>query len=241
MLNIARAGTWQGVLHSPAAWVFVLVLVVVFPIVDYVLYFRLKSTLELYTWNILAEWSLVAGCMCVARANGVRFVDLGEWMGNPLRTLVVSGLLLAILAVLIIASKSQQRKASADQLSKAIDQARRLLPVNPGQRVVWVAVAVTAGVCEEFLYRGWLLNLIAAASGSMWLGLVASSIIFGTAHVYQGRKGVMGAGVLGIVLGAVCVLSGTLVPAQILHAVIDLNNGLALGKIVERLGNPPAS
>jgi membrane protease YdiL (CAAX protease family) len=107
--------------------------------------------------------------------------------------------------------------------------------------VVWIAVALTAGVCEEFLYRGWLLSLIATASGSLWIALVASSIVFGFAHAYQGRNGILGASVLGIVMGGVFLFSRTLLPGQILHAAIDLNSGFALGKIASQLKNPAAS
>ena len=234
MLNIAYGGAWQGVVQSPAAWVFTSVLVVVVPIVDYLLYFRLKSALELYAWNICAEWSLVAGCVWVIRAKGLRLVDIGERLGSPSRTIMVSGLLLAIVAMLVIA-KIRPRNASVEHLSRGVGQARRLLPVNRTERAVWVAVALTAGVCEEFLYRGWLLSLIGTALGSVSGGLVVSSIVFGIAHAYQGRNGVIGASALGI--GAVFVLSGTLVLGQILHTVIDLNNGFALGKIVGRLEN----
>jgi len=105
--------------------------------------------------------------------------------------------------------------------------------------MVWIAVASTAGICEELLYRGWLLNLIGNAVGSVWAGLLVSSIVFGLAHAYQGRNGIIGASVLGVVFGAVFVLSGTLILGQILHIAIDLNNGLALGRIAGRLENAP--
>ena len=208
--------------------------------VDYLLYFRLRSKLKLYVWNILALWSLVAACLWLIRSNGLRLVDIGEWIGSPSRTLAVSASLLAIFAALSVAGKIQQRKASTEQLRKAVGQAGRLLPVSRTEKAVWVAVALTAGVCEEFLYRGWLLNLIATISGSLWIALVISSIVFGLAHVYQGRNGILGSSVLGIVLGAIFLFSRTLLPGQILHAAIDLNNGFALGKIVSQLENPTA-
>jgi uncharacterized protein len=241
MLSIAHAGAWQGVIRSPAAWIFTSVLVIAFPIVDYLLYFYLKSTVGLYVWNILAEWSLVAGCVRVDRLNGLRLVDLGEWLGSPLRTLVASGLLMVIVAALVIVNKSRPQKASAEQLSRAASKVSRLLPITRIERLIWVAVALTAGVCEEFLYRGWLLSLFSTALGSVWVGLVVSSIVFGAAHAYQGRNGIIGTGVLGIVFGGVFVLSGTLLLGQILHTVIDLQNGFALGKMVGRLEDTPDS
>jgi len=239
MLSMARAGAWQGVIHSPAAWTFTFVLVIVFPIVDYLLYFRLKSTVGLYVWNILAEWSLVAGCVRVIHRNGLKLLDLGEWIGGPLRTLLIAGLLVAIIAALLIFNKGGSQQASAEQLSKAASSVRRLLPTTPTERAIWVVVALTAGICEEFLYRGWLLNLFGNALGSVWVGLAISSIVFGAAHAYQGRNGIIGTSVLGIVFGGVFVLCGTLFLGQILHAGIDLQNGFALGKMVGRLEDTP--
>ena len=232
MLSIARTAASQGLVQNPAAWVFTFVLVVVFPITDYLLYFRLKSTLGLYVWNLLAEWSLVAGCIWVLRSNGLGLADIGEGLRSPLRALVSTGSLFIVVAVLVIVSKRRPKRTSAEQMSKAASQVRRLLPVTRTERRVWIGVAFTAGMCEEFLYRGWLLTLIGTALGSVWAGLIISSIVFGVAHAYQGRRGMIGASVLGVVFGAVFILSNTLFLGQILHAAIDLNNGLALGKAV---------
>jgi membrane protease YdiL (CAAX protease family) len=97
-----------------------------------------------------------------------------------------------------------------------------------------VLVSISAGLCEELLYRGWLLSLFSAALGSVWLGLLISSIIFGLAHAYQGRSGIIGSGILGAILGNVFIVSGSLIPGQLLHTAMDLNNGLALGKVAKR-------
>jgi membrane protease YdiL (CAAX protease family) len=142
--------------------------------------------------------------------------------------------LVSIIALLVIVSKLQTRKPSVEQLNKTVGKVRRLLPVNGRQRALFVAVALTAGLCEEFLYRGWLLSLIGDALRSVWAGLILSSILFGVAHAYQGRNGMVSSSVLGIVFGLVFIASGSLLPGQVLHTVIDLNNGLALGKIAGR-------
>ena len=232
MLSIARLGAWQSTGHSLAAWIFVFFLLVVFPVADYFFYFRLKSTLQLYVWNIFAEWGLVAGGVWVARQNGLSLTDLGQSPGSYLRLLLALGLLLAVVGVVMMLSRRRTHKARADQLSKAAGQVRRLLPVSQIERRVWVAVALTAGICEELIYRGWLLSFTGAATRSLLVGLVVSSIFFGLAHAYQGRNGIIGASVLGMVFGTVFVVSGTVIPGQILHVFIDLNNGLVLGKKV---------
>jgi uncharacterized protein len=234
MFSVGHPGVWLDAVHSTSAWVFTFVLAVVIPFIDYVLYARLKSTLQIYVLNILALWSLTGVCVWITRTNYLTLNDLGERPGNAYRTLVISGILLAIILLLVGAQKKQTKKASPEKLNKSLDRVRRLIPKTPTERAVWILVSISAGVCEEILYRGWLLSLFAATLGSVWFGLLISSIIFGLAHAYQGRNGILGTGVLGIIFGLLFIFSGSLIPGQVLHAVIDLNNGLALGKVAER-------
>jgi uncharacterized protein len=240
MLSTAYAEVWHAAVHGPTTWVFTFVLVVIFPILDSLLYFRLNSKLGLYAWNILAEWSLVAWCIWIMRRYGLTLADLGEGLGSPLRILVAAGVLVVMVAVIGIVSKKQAKKANPEQLRKATSGFSRLLPLTSTERTVWVPLSFTAGVCEEFLYRGWLLQLIGAAFGSVWIGLILSSIVFGFAHSYQGRKGIIGTGVMGIVFGGVFVLSRSLLPGQLLHAFMDLKNGYAFAKIANSTESTPA-
>ena len=234
MFSVGHPGIWLDAVHGTSAWVFTFVLSVVFPVIDYVLYARLKSTLQIYAWNILALWSLAGACVWITRTNYLTLNDLGLRPGNAYRTLVVSGILVAIIVLLVGAQKKLKKKASPQQLNNALDRVRRMLPKTPTERAVWIVVSLTAGICEEVLYRGWLLSLFAATLRSVWLGLLISSVIFGFAHTYQLRNGILGTGVLGAIFGLLFVFSGSLIPGQVLHAVIDLNNGLALGKVAVR-------
>jgi CAAX protease family protein len=230
MFSVGQPEIWQTAIQSTSAWVFTFVLAVVFPTLDYVLYARLKSTIQVYVWNILALWALTAACIWTSRLNHLALSDLGEQTGNAFRTLVVCGIVTAIVLLLIGVQKAQKKKANPEHLEKVLEKVKRLLPRNSTERAVWVVVSITAGVCEEILYRGWLLSLFGAALGSVWLGLLISSILFGFAHAYQGRNAIFGTGVLGAIFGVVFVVCGSLIPGQVLHTAMDLNNGLALGR-----------
>jgi hypothetical protein len=89
----------------------------------------------------------------------------------------------------------------------------------------FAALSITAGVCEEFLYRGFLIALLAAFMPA-WLGAVVSAVFFGFAHSYQGTKGILSTGTTGLVMGLLCMWAGSLLPVVLLHAVIDAGNGL---------------
>jgi membrane protease YdiL (CAAX protease family) len=234
MFSVGQPEIWQSALHSTSAWIFTFALAVVFPILDYVLYRRLKTTIQIYIWNILALWFLTACCVWTSRMSRLALSDLGERPGNVFRTLVVSGIVVAIVLLLSGIQKAQKKKASPEQLEKALAGVKRLLPKNSTERAIWVVVSITAGLCEEVLYRGWLLILFGAALGSVWLGLLISSILFGIAHAYQGRNAIFGTGVLGAIFGIVFIVSGSLIPGQLLHTAMDLNNGLALGRAAKR-------
>jgi len=99
-----------------------------------------------------------------------------------------------------------------------------LLPLNAVERMAFILVSLTAGICEEALYRGYLIHFLhqSPLALSLVAALLLSSFAFGLGHLYQGWSGVLKAGLVGLVLGLVYLLSGSLIPAMILHALIDM-------------------
>lgn len=106
----------------------------------------------------------------------------------------------------------------------------RLIPVTPGEKA-WalLIVAPTAAVCEEFVYRGYLLRELAVQTHSVVFAWVVSSLAFGFCHAYQKFSGAMRAALLGALLAAPVVLAGSLYPAIATHFVIDAAGLLWLG------------
>ncbi len=166
--------------------------------------------------------------------SGLTLAYFGQNLGTYPRTLIVSAVLVALVAVFVLINKLQRKKTSPEKIAKAVEGARKLFPVKGSERILWIAVSLTAGFCEEFLYRGWLLNLTGATVKSVWLGLLISSFFFSFAHLYQGRNGIISTGILGAVFGLIYLGSGSLLPGQIIHALLDVNNGLAFGRVAAR-------
>ena len=102
-----------------------------------------------------------------------------------------------------------------------------------------MALSVTAGICEEVLFRGYLPWALTPWLG--WWGAVAfSTLSFGFAHSYQGRKGIIGSLTIGALMMLLVAITRSLLPAMALHAVIDVTSGL-LGWIAFREEAPPAA
>jgi membrane protease YdiL (CAAX protease family) len=99
-----------------------------------------------------------------------------------------------------------------------------LLPRTEGERRLFAALAVTAGICEEVLFRGFLLFYLQEVfPGLEVAGAVAvSSIVFGLAHLYQGAVGTLMTGLFGAAMAILYVVSGSLVLPILLHALLDL-------------------
>jgi len=55
---------------------------------------------------------------------------------------------------------------------------------------VWykVFIAVTGGIVEETLYRGYAVERLASLTGRNWLGGLIAAVIFGLAHIRVGHR-----------------------------------------------------
>jgi membrane protease YdiL (CAAX protease family) len=98
-----------------------------------------------------------------------------------------------------------------------------LLIPKTRQEKFWsvLLLAPTAALCEEFLYRGFLLaQLTQWLSSGAW-AWAASSLAFGLAHVYQGWNGIARASLLGALLAYPVIHFGSLYPSMLAHGLID--------------------
>jgi len=112
------------------------------------------------------------------------------------------------------------------------------LPHSSAELRWFVAVSLTAGFCEEFLFRGYLIWAFEPWLG--WWGAAALSLaVFAAAHAYQGKAGAIKSGLVGGVFTLIVALSGSLVPAMVLHALVDILSGV-IAWLVLREGPAPA-
>jgi membrane protease YdiL (CAAX protease family) len=110
------------------------------------------------------------------------------------------------------------------------------LPHTTGERFTFVLVALTAGICEEILFRGFGIAYI------RWLWpsstrisiVIIIGIAFGLAHYGQGRPTVAFAGIAGGVFGWVTLATGTLVPAIVVHCLVDFRASFFPAELTER-------
>lgn len=108
------------------------------------------------------------------------------------------------------------RTEAWDQLIGFID----LLPHNKRELRLSYLLAAVVGICEELVYRGFLIWWLEIWF-SPWPAVILASIAFGFAHLYQGKKGILKTAAAGFVFALVVWFSETLLLAMALHALVD--------------------
>ncbi len=101
-----------------------------------------------------------------------------------------------------------------------------MLPHRGIELTLWIALSVTAGICEETIFRGYLQRQFMALSKSAPAGILLSAAAFGAAHAYQGFRMVILIGLYGAMFGILAHWRGTVRPGIIAHAWNDSLNGV---------------
>jgi len=175
---------------------------------------------------MLVQWSLVA----VGAALWVRSDRSWESLGLSTPEgwrLWVSIVLLALLAAyyayaIVTVARSSDAKASMRQ---QFGKLAIVMPRTRSELCLFGGASLTAGFCEEFLYRGYIIWLFAPWLG--WWGAAALSIpLFASVHAYQGWNGMIRTAILGTLFVLIVALLNSLWPAIALHIVVDLGAGI---------------
>ncbi|MFQ5768734.1 MAG: CPBP family intramembrane glutamic endopeptidase [Acidobacteriota bacterium] len=148
---------------------------------------------------------------------GLKMIGLGSFLGWSTATLAG----LAAAAGLFALIRRLTGRAESASL-------RHLIPRTRAERKLYILVAATAGITEEFVFRGLAITalskipLLSFPGGQWWAaGLVSAS--FGLGHGYQEALGMARAGLLGLGLAVPFLLTGSLLPGMAAHGLLDLS------------------
>jgi membrane protease YdiL (CAAX protease family) len=183
--------------------------------------------ISLYTSTIVFQWLATSVAAWRAWAHGFSTSQLGLLTHNAGAIGIAAILGAAMLATLQWFNLRRMGNMPPKARERLEALATRILPQSASERFPFLALAVTAGICEEFLYRGFAMAAFLRAGLPLWIVVVLSSICFGVAHLYQGRGGLVGTLLLGLFFGAARIAFGSLVPVMAWHISVDVVAGLA--------------
>ena len=184
-----------------------------------------------YRRTIGWEWGFVGLLAVVSWVAGRSATELGLvfpagwrfWLGMGAAVLV-SGYLLWQ------PGRVAADEAAMEKIRKQLRSVEWWLPHGGRELPTFLALSVTAGICEEILYRGYLLGYLGNFVDP-WLAVLVSTILFGLAHLYLGPSHAVRAFVVGLVMAGLYILTASLLAPILLHAAIDVGSGRLVSKV----------
>jgi hypothetical protein len=104
----------------------------------------------------------------------------------------------------------------------------QMAPASAGELAFWIALSISAGICEELIFRGYLQQQFTALTRHVWLGIAISAVFFGLAHGYEGKSGVLLIVLYGAFFGILAHLRRSLRAGMFAHAWHDSVSGVVL-------------
>jgi len=102
------------------------------------------------------------------------------------------------------------------------DSVQSLLPRTPIEFSIWILVAVSAGFCEELVFRGYFQRQFLALTGSAGAAIALQALVFGVGHSYEGAWAVAKITAYGILFGLLAAWRRSLRPGMLAHAWSDI-------------------
>jgi membrane protease YdiL (CAAX protease family) len=191
---------------------------------------RARNQIARYVTSIVMEWLIFGFIWFGLRLRKQRMrVLMGEnWAGarQILRDLGIAVLFLVV-SNLILSLISHLLKAAPNAAIIG------LLPHTPAAIVVYALLTVTAGICEEIIFRGYLQRQFSVFFRSAVAGVAVQAIMFGASHGYQGTKLMVVIVVYGVLFGLLAQSRRSLRPGMIAHFLQDLTIGIAAGRFMK--------
>ena len=195
---------------------------------DRVKLYQQTHILEWVAFAVLAAtWSLLGrpiAALGFVTAGGTAF-----WIGLALT---------AVASAFLLYAWRQSKLMTADEKARqrqTFGKLEHFLPRTDRELRFVFGLSVTAGIVEETIYRGFALWYLAQLM-PLWAAVVASAVVFGLGHSYQGAGGVARVAAIGVVFGAFYVLTGSIWLPILAHILLDALQGLSIAEILREDG-----
>lgn len=189
--------------------------------------FSSLDRLQLYASTVAFQWLAAAVIFWRIRAHRMPLASLGAALPQPALSLFVGAIFSLALLLNQVLGLRFMSKNPGDSRTALARLAAKLFPRSAAERVAFFPMVLTVAICEEWIYRGFVQGVFQDSSnGSPVAGIAVSAALFGFAHLYQGRRGVISTGVLGLIFSIIRAWIGSLLPGMAAHFVADFSVGL---------------
>lgn len=197
-----------------------------------------SDRLSLYGSTIFLQWLFVAVVAWRCAARTVDPEELGISAGHPWQVAWTSVALTGLLCLNQVIGLRRIVRMPEEKRGFLFTIAQKIMPRSPKETAVFAALACTAGISEEFLYRGFAFaaftRMLVNYGPANAAAAILSSAWFSLAHVYQGKRGIITTFVVGLIFALTRIWTGSLIPGITAHIGIDLVAGVYVSRLLHR-------
>lgn|SRR5262249_6712619 len=179
---------------------------------------RHDHSLFLHFWTsiVVLHWASVALITILLKRAGKSLFDIGLQL-SPLNIAAIFGIPLLVGVALTVLHGT----ASPSHVPASV-----VLPATLRERLFWIVASLTAGFCEELIYRGFSIRVLQGRNVRTFFAIGLANLAFYFMHgisamawspflvIYMG----------GLLFSALFLWRRSLVPVICLHALIDMSN-----------------
>jgi membrane protease YdiL (CAAX protease family) len=192
--------------------------------------------LSLYGSTILFQWLIVTIVVFRCAARSVDPIELGLAASDPGRIAWTGIALTGLLCINQVIGLRRITKLPEGKRGSVFAITEKIMPRTTVETFVYGALACTAGVSEEYLYRGFVfmafVRMIVNFGPPNAAAAILSSALFSLAHLYQGRRGIITTFVVGMIFAMMRIYTGSLIPVVAAHIGIDLVAGIFVSRFL---------
>ena len=197
-----------------------------------------SDRLKLYGSTIVLQWLIVAVIAVLCARRSVDPAELGLSIASPMRITWLTVALTGVLCVNQVFGLRKITQLPEGKRGSLFAISEKIMPQTGRERLLYAALACTAGLSEEFIYRGFVFMAFVRMTVNYLppngIAAVLSSAWFAVAHVYQGRKGVITTFVVGLIFAFTRIWTGSLIPAIAAHIGMDLTIGIYASQLLRK-------
>lgn len=184
-----------------------------------------------YVESIVLTWLFGLGAVAIWLWQGRPLAGLGLAMPRLLTSIPALVLAVAIIGFLVAQLRRVRRADRPLVGAEQIDSVRAMLPESDREMRYFYGAALSAGVFEEILYRGYLIAVFGTLM-PRWAAVIVAALAFAWGHIYQGWANLPRIFLSALVAAGLYLWTGSLLLPIVLHAFVDINSALTARAIL---------
>jgi membrane protease YdiL (CAAX protease family) len=194
------------------------------------IHFDQRLRISLYVGNSIGLWLMAVVILGTWWWFGRPYELLGlGWTTEAGHWLSIGIIAFFFIAYCADAARDVFTSRGRMEAEKRLSAELNILPRTLRSYAFFILLAISAGICEEIVFRGFFMAYLTSLFGnSIWakvLVVAIPAVIFGYVHTYQGKEAIAKIVGMAVLFGTIFLLTGSIYLLILLHAAVDLVGG----------------